>query len=384
MQDPATSVRTEHVETVVIGGGQAGLSVGHHLARLGRPFVILDASERTGDVWRQRWDSLRLFTPAWLSSLDGQPFPAERYHFPTKDEMGDYLETYARHFDLPIRHGVRVQRLAKNGDRYVVDAAGRRFEADNVVVAIGTFQTPRVPGFADQLDLRIRQLHSSRYRNPRQLQVGDVLIVGAGNSGAEIAMDIVRQRDGAAPRVWLAGRSNGQVPFRIEGWFGRHIGAPVVTRFLFRHVLSVRTPIGRKVRPKVLGHGGPLIRVKPRDLARAGVERAPRVTGVEAGKPVLADGRTLDVANVIWCTGYHPGFDWIDLPIHGEHEPDHERGVVPSHPGLYFVGLFFLESLASEMIHGVGRDAARIATHLDARMSRLPSVSKQLRTVAPS
>jgi putative flavoprotein involved in K+ transport len=353
---------TETVETVVIGGGQTGLSVGYHLAQRGLPFVILDAEERIGDVWRRRWDSLRLFTPARYDGLDGLPFPAPPDSFPTKDEMADYLEAYARHFELPVRAGTRVQRLSREGDRYLVDAGDQRFEAANVVVAVGTYQRPRVPGFASELAADIVQLHAVDYRRPGQLQPGDVLLVGAGNSGSELAMELSRDR-----RVWMSGRDTGHIPFRIDGWFGRTFGLPFVLRLLFRRILTVRTPIGRRVRPKVLTAGGPLIRVKPRDLAEAGVERVPRVEGIREGRPLLEDGRVLDVANVVWCTGFHPGFSWIDLPIHGPDEPRHQAGIVADHPGLYFVGLHFLSALASDMIQGAGADAARIVEHLAAR-----------------
>ncbi|WP_052665198.1 flavin-containing monooxygenase [Nitriliruptor alkaliphilus] len=367
----------EQVDTVVIGGGQAGLSVGYHLARRGLPFVILDAEERVGDVWRRRWDSLRLFTPARFSSLDGMAFPAPPDSFPTKEEMGDYLEAYAARFDLPVRHATRVDHLTRVGDRYLVSAGDRRWDAANVVVAIGTFQRPKVPGFATELDPATVQLHSSEYRNPSQLRPGDVLLVGAGNSGSELAMELARDRT-----VWMAGRDTGHIPFRIDGWFGRAVGVRFVLRFLFRRVLTVRTPVGRRVRPKALTEGGPLIRVKPKDLAAAGVERVPRVEGVRDGRPVLTDGRVLDVANVVWCTGFHPGFSWIDLPVHGEHEPHHEAGIVPDHPGLYFVGLFFLSSMASEMIQGVGEDADRIAAHVAARVTTVQPPGRTVRSIA--
>jgi putative flavoprotein involved in K+ transport len=278
--------------------------------------------------------------------------------------MADYLEDYAAHFELAVRTSTAVDRLTKVGDRYLIEAGERRFEAENVVVAMGTYQRPKVPDLALQLDPGIVQLHSVDYRRPEQLQAGDVLLVGAGNSGSEIAMELA-----ADHQVWMAGRDTGQIPFRIERWFGRTIGVRFVLRVLFRRIMTVRTPIGRKVRPRVLTVGGPLIRVKSRDLAAAGVERLPRVTGAVDGAPQLADGRILQVANVIWCTGFEPGFSWIDLAIHGEHEPQHEAGIVPTHPGLYFVGLHFLSAMSSEMIHGVGDDAARIVGHLADRMT---------------
>jgi putative flavoprotein involved in K+ transport len=358
-----TEHHLERVNTIVIGGGQAGLSTGYHLQRLGVPFLILDAGERVGDVWRQRWDSLRLFTPARFAGLDGMAFPAPPHSFPTKDDMADFLESYARSFALPVRSGVRVERLSRRGSGFLVVSAQGRFEADNVIVAMSHYQRPRVPPFAMELDPAIVQLHSSEYRSPAQIRPGGVLVVGAGNSGAEIAIELASSHD-----TWMAGRDTGHVPFRIDGFAARVLLVRLVLRVLFHRILTVATPIGRAVRPKVLHVGGPLIRVQPADLSSAGVQRTSRVVGVRNGLPVLEDGRVLDVRNVVWCTGFHPGFSWIDLPVFGpDGEPQHDRGVVPSQPGLYFVGLHFLYAFSSTMIHGVGRDAARIAGAVAAR-----------------
>ncbi len=368
----------ERLDTVVIGGGQAGLSVGYHLARRGlRPFVILEARERVGDVWRERWDSLRLFTPADHSSLDGMPFPAPPHSFPTKDEMADYLEAYAARFRLPVRTGVRVDRLTRHEGRYLVEAGERRIEADNVVVAMAGYQRPKVPAFARELDPSIVQIHSFDYRNPGQLRAGPVLIVGAGNSGSEIARELAPRHE-----VWMSGRDVGQIPFRVESFLGTRLLVRLVLRGIFHRVLTVRTPIGRRVRPKVLHIGGPLIRVKRVDLERAGVRRAPRTTGVRDGLPLLEDGRTLDVANVVWCTGFDPGFDWIDLPVFDGVDPDQESGVVRASPGLYFVGLHFLHALSSAQIHGVGRDADRVARAVAARAAARRRAGAEARAAA--
>jgi putative flavoprotein involved in K+ transport len=362
----ANTHTTERVNTVVIGGGQAGLSVGYHLARRGIQFVILDASARVGDVWRRRWDSLRLFTPARHAGLDGLPFPAPPFSFPTKNEMADYLETYARTFALPVRSGARVDRVSRLGDRFLVVAGDKRFEAEQVVVAMAHYQQPRLPPFAGQLDPRIVQLHSFEYRSPGQLQAGDTLIVGAGNSGAEIALETIKN----GHRTWLAGRDTGHVPFRIDGLAARLLLSRLVLRVVFHRILCIATPIGRTVRPRMLRVAAPLIRIKPRDLTSARVERIPKVTGVRDGQPLLEDGRTLNVANVVWCTGFDPGFSWIDLPVFGANgEPRHEAGIVADEPGLYFVGLHFLYAFSSDMIHGVGRDAARIAEAIAMRES---------------
>ena len=353
--------RHDYTETLVIGGGQAGLVVGYQLTQRGLPFVIVDANRRIGDAWRGRWDSLRLFTPNFFNGLPGMPVPGPRWGFPTKDEFADYLESYAERFELPVRTGVRIERLTRNGDRFLATAGEQRFEADNVVVAMSSWQRPRIPQFASELDPGIVQLHAAEYRSPGQLQEGDTLVVGAGNSGAEIAMDLAGTR-----RVWLSGTHPGVLPFRPESAVARVL-MPVVGRIIFHRVLTTSTPIGRRARPKILAKGDPLIRIKPKDLAAAGVERVPRTTGVEEGLPQLEDGRPLDVANVVWCTGFHPGFSWIDLPVLGSEEPKHDRGVVDAEPGLYFVGLKFLYAKSSEQIHGLGRDAAHIANLITAR-----------------
>ena len=348
----------ETFETIVIGGGQAGLSVGYYLKRQGGAFVILDANEQIGGSWRTRtWDSLRLFTPARYDGLPGWPFPAAGWSYPTARETADYLEAYASRFELPVRTGITVERLRKDGGRFVVESGERRFEAGQVVVATGFYGTPAVPGFADELDPRIVQMHSSEYRDPSQLRPGGVLLVGAGNSGADIAMEVSKTH-----RTWLSGRDKGQVPIRIESRLARFV-LPILW-FVASHVLTVKTPIGRKAQPHVLANGAPRIRVKTDDLEAAGVDRVPKTVAVSDGLPVLEDGRGLDVANVIWCTGFRQDFSWIDVPVFGEQEElRHERGVT-SEPGLYFVGLDFLYSFTSENVGGVGRDARHIAKRI--------------------
>jgi putative flavoprotein involved in K+ transport len=362
----------ERVETGIIGGGQAGLATGYFLKERGRPFVILDAGERVGDAWRTRWESLRLFTPARFDSLPGSQFPGSNWSFPNKDEMAAYLEAYVERFDLPVRTGVTVERLEKDGDRFVITTSRGRIEADNVVVATGACQTPKVPGFADQLRPDIRQLHSKDYQNPSQLRDGDVLVVGVGNSGAEISTELSTTR-----RTMLAGKESGHIPAR----HGSLIYRPGfrVFRFIGHRVLTRGTPIGRKLAPKLFAHGDPLVRVRPKDLAAAGIDRVPRVAGVRDGLPLLEDGRALDVANVIWCTGFRSDFGWIDLPILGDDgEPVHHRGVVGSVPGLYFIGLAFQYSLSSDVLPGMSRDHAFIANYIASHRPSMSEASAEL------
>jgi putative flavoprotein involved in K+ transport len=353
-----------HYETVIVGGGQAGLAVGYHLKKRGRPFLILDAQERIGDSWRTRWDSLRLFTPAKYDGLPGMRFPAPGWSFPTKDEMGDYLESYAERFALPARTGVTVERLSRDGDRFLVEADELRVEADRVIVASGAHRVAKVPDFARSLDSRVRQLHSSEYRNPEQLREGPVLVVGAGNSGAEIAFELARTHT-----TLLSGKESGEIPVR-HGSFAARLVLPII-RVLGYHVLTMRNPIGRKLGSKVAAQATPLIRVKSKDLEAAGVERVARVAGVRDGMPLLEDGRVLDVANVVWCTGFRHDFPWIDLPVFKENgEPEHERGVVRAEPGLYFMGLLFQYAEASDVLPGVGRDARHVAEHIAASVTQ--------------
>jgi putative flavoprotein involved in K+ transport len=359
---------TEFVDTVVIGGGQAGLAIGTELARQGRDFVILDAGLRVGDAWRLRWDSLRLFTPARFDGLPGMPFPGDPLSYPAKDDVASYLEAYAMTFALPIRSGVRVDRVWREGERFVASAGGLRWESHNVVVATGGCQAPKVPDFADGLDEHIVQLHSSDYLNPSQLPPGPVLVVGVGNSGAEIARDVAPTRP-----TWIAGTPIAEIPGRPSRATARFV-FPLV-RFAEIHVLTIRNPIGRAAAAQF--HGAPLIRTKVADLVADGVRVVPRITGAQDGRPAFADGTTCEVSSVIWCTGYRNDFAWIDLSAFDDDgEPLQRRGVVESVPGLYFLGLEFLYAFASATIPGIGRDARYLA-----RRMRPPA---PVRTVQPS
>lgn len=372
----------EAIDTVVIGGGQAGLSMGYHLSRKNVRFTILEANQRIGDSWRQRWDSLRLFTPARFSGLNGMPFPADGNVFPTKDEMAGYLEAYAARFALPVRTGVRVDRVSKAEDGSLVVTAGhRRIQARNVVVAMADFQRPRVPAFASGLDRDIVQFHSSAYRSPDQLRPGAVLIVGVGNSGAEIAREVIL----AGHETYISGKVSGELPFDITGLAARLVLARLIFRVVFFRLLRLDTPLGRKAQARIAGKATPLIRVKSKDLDAHGVARVPRTVGVRDGLPLLEDGRTLGVSNVIWSTGYEPGFSWIDLPVFdGQGGPVHTRGICAAEPGLSFVGLHFLYAMSSSMIHGVGRDAEYLAAHIARRRNEVkaPAPRRPVQAVA--
>jgi putative flavoprotein involved in K+ transport len=343
---------TERFDTVVIGGGQAGLAVGYYLARGHADFVIVDAGERIGQSWDSRWDSLRLFSPAHFTSLPGLKFPGHRRHLPSKDEMADYLRSYAARFELPVRLHWPVDRLDRDDTGYVVRSASHTLRADTVVLATGPAMRPRLPDVAE-LDPEIESLHSVDYRNPAQLRDGAVLIVSAGNSGAEIALDVTPTH-----KVMLAGRDTGRLPISL--------GGPVYR--VMNQFLTANTRLGRRFARSVnSGKGTPLVRVRPSDLTEAGVERTGRLVGQIDGRPRLEDGRVVDVANVIWCTGYRPDYSWIALRrFPRDRLPDHQRGAVVDHPGLYVIGLPFLFRMASSLVGGVGPDARHIA-HLIAK-----------------
>jgi putative flavoprotein involved in K+ transport len=353
---------TEQTDVLVVGAGQAGLAAGYHLQRRSRQVILIDRNRRIGDSWRSRWDSLKLYSPASRDGLPGMPFPGGRTAYPTKDEMADYLEMYAAHFELPVRLGTEVEALTLEEGRFVAHTGGVRIVADSVVVASGVFEKPFVPDLTAELSPTITQLHSSEYRNLTQLQDGPVLVVGASHSGADIAHEAASRH-----QVVLSGRDTGQLPASIESRRGRMIFRGLF--FAGTHILTADTPPGRKMRTQVRHGGAPLLRYRRSDLRAAGVERVlERTVGVRDGLPVLDGGRVLDVRNVVWCTGFRPEFGWIRLPLEiGEDGyPVQYRGASTT-PGLYFVGLPFLHSFASMFIGGAGRDAERVAQQIAAR-----------------
>ena len=347
---PRPSRRVERFDTIVVGGGQAGLSAGYHLQQRDVDFVIVDAQQRLGDVWRNRWDSLRLFTPAKYSGLPGMPFPAVPGHLPDKDEVADYLERYAERFDLPVRSGTRAEHLSHDGERWTLRTDRGTLEASNVVVATGPFQRPRIPAMASRLDAGIVQLHSSTYRSPFDLPEGPVLVVGAGNSGAQIALELARHR-----QVWLAGRNTGHLPRRFLGrdlfdWLW-----PLMRRF------TVETRVGQRLRSRLREGGDSLIGIPEQVIVEAGVKRVGRVDEERNGWPV-ADGVPMRPGAIVWCTGFTPDYSWIGAPVFDERGwPRHTRGIAAEAPGLYFLGLRFQHRMSSSLVGGVGEDAAFVA-----------------------
>lgn len=335
-------------EVIVIGGGQAGLAMGYHLARQGVGFVILDGSPRVGDAWRNRWDSLTLFTPAAYSALPGMAFPGDPEGYPGKDEVAGYLESYAERFRLPIRLGERVMALRPGPSGWSAETDSGRYDAAQVIVATGPFQRPAVPALGQQLAAEVMQLHSADYRDPAQLPAGDVLVVGAGNSGVQIAEELSRTH-----RVHLAvGERMPRLPQRVLGrslfWWLAKAGLMDA---------SLDTRLGRR-----MSRTDTLIGIGPRALARAhGVHVTGRVVDVRGGTVMTEDGRRITPSSVVWATGFRPDFGWIDAPVlDARGIPMHRRGVTAA-PGLYVLGLSWLHTRGSALIGWVGRDAEYLA-----------------------
>jgi putative flavoprotein involved in K+ transport len=356
------------VTTIIIGAGQAGLATAYHLQRAGLRAVVLDQHAHVGDQWRSRYESLRLNSPAQYDGLPGMAFPAPRWSYPTGADMGDFLAAYAENLDIDVRGGVRVREVVRVADgSYLVSTENDTMRARNVVIATGGERVPRVPEFAGELDPGIRQLHSSAYRRPADLLPGPVLVVGVGQSGADLALEVTA----AGHETWLSGVVKTEIPVPFDS-FRMHRVLPLLW-FAANHVLTTSTPIGRRMQPVIRAGGTPLLRVKRSDLDAAGVHRVEqRTVGTSGGRPVLADGRILDVTNVLWCTGFDQDFGFITPPVTGDDGwPLDDGGIVTDAPGMYFVGLLFQRGFYSMLIGGAGRDAARIARHIAAREQAL-------------
>ena len=339
-----------HFEVAVIGAGQAGLAIGCLLARQDRRFVILDAADSIGAAWRDRWDSLVLFTPRRYDSLPGLAFPGDPDGYPTRDEVVAYLEQYASTFGLPIELDSRVRCLAKNGRAFHLELDGHSIEADQVVVATGPFRTPRVPSYARQLAPEVFQTHSLGYRRSSDLPDGTALVVGGGNTGYQIAAEL-----SATHQVHLAVRGRQTpLPQRLAGrdlfwWLER-------TRLL-------NTPVDSRLGQK-LSRRDTLIGSSRRAVKRHGVNLKPRATNASERNVSFADGTELLVDAVIWATGFGLDHTWIDLPVfESQGGVVHERGVTAM-PGLYFVGLPWQHTRGSALLGWVKDDAEYIARQI--------------------
>jgi putative flavoprotein involved in K+ transport len=352
-----------HVDVAVIGGSQAGFAMGYYLRELGRRFVILERADSIAPAWRERWDSLRLFTPRGYSALPGLPFPGHPDGYANRDEVIAYLERYAATFELPVELNSEVQRLSESDGRFMLELPGRTITADQVVVATGPFQTPYVPTIAERLEPGVWQAHSTGYRRPSDVPEGTVLVVGGGNTGFQIAKEL-----SPTHKVVLSvGSKQKPLPQRIAGrdlfWWLTKTG-------LIRKTVESRLAQGLKDRDTLIGSS-------PRGLTRNyGVELKPRATDVASRIVRFEDGSALEVDAVIWATGYRPDYSWIDLPVRdSKGQPLHHRGVTDV-PGLNFLGLSWQWTRGSALIGWVKDDAAflaeRIATSYGEKTRSVP------------
>lgn len=345
----------KYFDTIVVGAGQAGLATGYYLKAGGVDFAILEASGSVGEVWDDRWDSLKLFTPAQYNSLPGFPFPAKRGTFPGKTEMSDYLKEYREKFDLPVYLKKKVIKV-KSHARYdfeVVTESESIF-CSNLVIATGANQKPSFPIFKAALSHSVFYLHSSQYKNPSSIPPGEVLVVGAGTSGVQIAIDLSKTH-----RVYLSGIPTFHIPDFIFDYLGRFY-------WWFIHtILTINTPMGRKAREGVLQGGAPLIKVSMKDVLAAGVKLLPRIVSVQGDQFTFADESTREFKTIVFTTGFKPDFSWIDLDLRYEHGwPNTRRGVSVNWPGLYFTGMLFQFGLTSALIGGAGRDAEYVCRQI--------------------
>ncbi|MGN8026294.1 flavin-containing monooxygenase [Microbacterium sp. 22242] len=348
------------LDLAIVGAGAAGLHTARRAQERGARIEVFDAHARIGDSWRERYRSLRLFTPRRWVELPGLRLDIGVFDYPTAAQLADYLERYAATFEIPVRTATRVQRLSAEPDgrfRLELDS-GEEIVAGKVVVAAGAHHRPILPAFASELDPAIRQVHSVAYRGPEDLAAGPVLVVGAANSGTDIALEAAANGHDTV----IAGRHPGQVPGRIDTPVGNLISSIFIRRL---RNLTIDTEKGRRAWERQRGHGVNLVRNHVADLRKAGIRQVGRVAGVDDGLPVLEDGERLRPATVVWCTGSRPILDWIDLPgFEDENGIRHERGLSTTVPGLAFMGLPFQYSIASPTLMGMGRDAEYVVEHL--------------------
>jgi putative flavoprotein involved in K+ transport len=350
---PTVSDGGDALDVLVIGAGQAGLAVGYHLQRAGMRFLLVDAAAEIGASWRDRWDSLTLFTPAQYDGLPGMEFPAPADTHPTRGQVADYLQAYAARFELPVLLGTRVDRLHRAGDGFVVPTSQGVLHARQVVVATGPFQTPVAPAVGAGLGANVTQLHSAEYRNPSQIGAGPVVVVGGGNSGRQIALELAATHD-----VTLAvGTGALELPQRVWGrdlfWWLTKLG--VITR-------TADSPLARRMRAR----GDLVIGTPMKKLHAAGVQVKPRVTGATDGAVTFADATQARPTTVIWATGFRSDYSWIDVPgVVTDGGVNHERGVTPV-PGLSFIGLPWQHTRGSALLGFVKEDAAWLVLQITA------------------
>jgi putative flavoprotein involved in K+ transport len=355
MTDPSRaepeSRAVQNREVVVVGGGQAGLAVGYLLKQQGRDFTILEATGAPAAAWRARWDSLRLFTPVRYDSLPGRAFPGDPDSYPGRDDVVDYLTDYASAFELPVELNSEVRAVRRADGGYLLELDDRSYAAEQVVIATGPFQVPRVPPIARPLDPGVIQFHSTEYHRPDQVPAGPVLVVGGGNTGFQIAEELSRTHE-----VHLSiGSRQKPLPQRIAG------------RDLFRYLealglmrVTVNSRPGRKLR-----YRDTLIGSSPRAASRRyGIRLRGRTMDAQRSEVLFADGSRLAPATVIWASGFAVDHSFVHVPVFDDAARlMHHRGVTAA-PGLYFLGLTWQHTRGSALLGWVKDDAQFLADRI--------------------
>ncbi|WP_438350607.1 flavin-containing monooxygenase [Paenibacillus sp. FA6] len=346
----------EYYDVVIVGAGQAGIAMGYHLKQQGLSFILLDSNVKIGDSWRHRYDSLKLFTSRRYSSLPELQMNGSLDGFPTKDEMADYLEQYATHFDLPVMLNTNVINIKKNGETFEVETNQEIIEAEQVVIASGAFQKPFVPPVIVNKGERSFQIHSSSYLSPKQILKGSVLVVGGGNSGAQIAVELAHERN-----VTLAvSRSFKFLPLHFLGknifyWLD-------LFGLLYSGVDTIKGSWFRKQSDPIFGYKLKTL------IADRTINMKPRVVSVDGNEVLFEDNSVHSFESIVWSTGFIPSYDWILIEgaTSSNGKPVHERGVSPI-KGLYFIGLPWQYQRGSALICGVGRDARYLIPYIIGR-----------------
>lgn len=347
-------VQARTLDVLVIGAGQAGLAMGFHLKKTPLRFQLVERHGRVGDSWRNRYASLVLFTPRAYSALPGLVVPGDPDGYPTKDEMADYLETYANHFDLPVALGTGIRRLERaDGGVRATTEAGEPIDSRAVVLATGAFQRPAIPSISRGLSAEVTQLAPEDYEAPSQFSPGTMLVVGDGATGRQIALELTAEHE----VLLAAGRPRRVSPDRILGrsvfWWMDKLGVLRASR---------ESPIGRYL---MKADPFPGKRLELDELRRRGVDMVGRVVQAEGKGVAFVDGETAEVDAVVWATGYRDDTDWVAIAEAKDEHGNfmHYRGVSPL-PNLCFVGRSWQWSRGSALFAGVGEDAAYLTEHL--------------------
>ncbi|OOR22114.1 flavin-containing monooxygenase [Bacillus cereus] len=340
-------------DIIIVGAGQAGLAMGYYLKQEGYSFLLLEAGNRIGDSWRNRYDSLQLFTPRAYSSLPGMALIGEKNGFPYKDEIANYLEGYATYFKLPVQLQTEVLKIKKEKDIFELHTSKEILQSKKIIIASGGFQQPFIPSFSQHLSSHIFQIHSSQYKTPSQIPKGKVLVVGGGNSGMQIAVELAKTHGVTMaishPLMFLPLHLLGKSIFY---WLEK-------TGLLYAEINTKR---GRWFQ----GKKDPIFGFEGKELIRNGaIKLQKKVVSASGNNIMFQNGDTYSAESVIWSTGFMQDYKWIEIEkaVNEKGFPNHIKGISPVR-GLYYIGLPWQSQRGSALICGVGKDAAYLLSEI--------------------